>query len=116
LGDVKREDLKSITRLLTLYGDAVGWGLARCGEAGRLEFVAAAVHAVRTATKNPCGLFATIVRKGLWDFVTQSDEDYARARLAGFFEGKRRNPGSARSPAADAKPLPISMLLSQIIK
>jgi len=81
LADVKREDLRSIMRLFGLHREAVGRGLAKSGDAGELEFFAAAVHAVRIAKANPCGLFATIVRKGLWSFVSQSDEDHARGRL-----------------------------------
>jgi hypothetical protein len=46
-----------------------------------LKFFSAAAHAVRVGRTNPAGLFATIVRKGLWSFVTSADEDIARGWL-----------------------------------
>jgi hypothetical protein len=82
MANVKSQDLRSIPRMLHLHGEAVHLGLARSGEAGELAFLAAAVHAYKVATTNPAGLFATIVRKGLWHFVTQADEDHVRQRLA----------------------------------
>lgn len=123
LSDVKREDLGSISRLARLHQDAVGKGLAKSGEAGMLAFAAAAVHAVRTAKCNPCGLFATIVRKGMWNYVTLADEDYARRKLTGYFGRTQRKgglpstakmPGTQGSPAINATPQHLSFLLAQL--
>lgn len=118
LSDVKREDLRSISRMAALHRSAVAAGLAKEGEAGLLAFAGAAVHAVRTATRNPCGLFATMVRKGLWHYVTQADEDYARTKLKGHFERNRneqlppdKKPGTVRHPAVETKPQHLSALL-----
>ena len=35
------------------------------------------VDAASIGTRNPCGLFATIVGKRLWAYITQDDEDAA---------------------------------------
>ena len=70
LRDVVPEDLRDTGRLLDLYEQAVGLGLAAASECGRLRFVAAAEHARVIGTKNPCGLFVRLVRGGLWHFAT----------------------------------------------
>lgn len=49
--------------------------------AGRLRFFAAAQHALRIGGKNPCGVFVTILCRGLWSYISRSDEDRARAIL-----------------------------------
>lgn len=79
------EDLRRMPRLMMLYREAVTRRLVAESEAGRLAFVAAAEHAQRVATFNPCGLFRTIVRKQLWHYITQSAEDAARMRLNDYF-------------------------------
>lgn len=81
LRDVQLSDLRSVKRMCELHRQAVQVKLARDGEAGRVEFLAAAIHAVKVGTTNPPGLFIAIVRKKLWAFVTQSDEDHARNAL-----------------------------------
>ena len=81
LSDIQVGDLRSVSRMTLLHGQAVSSGLARKGEAGRIEFLAAAVHAIAVGRRNPAGLFATIVRKGLWKFITQADEDRASRAL-----------------------------------
>lgn len=123
LVDVKREDLGSIVRLTKLHREAVSKGLARGGEAGILVFAGAAVHAVRTAKRNPCGLFATIVRRGMWYVVTQADEDHARRKLAGYYNragrkpflpGASAAPSPESGPAVTARPQHVSALLAQL--
>ena len=52
----------------------------------RLNFFAAAEHARAVGTRNSCGLFATIVRRGLWQYITLADEDAARAKLQSLIE------------------------------
>ena len=81
LRDVVLEDLKDTGRLLDLYDQAVALGHVTTSERDRLRFVSAAEHARVIGTKNPCGLFARLVRCGLWSFLTQDDEDAANARL-----------------------------------
>ncbi len=86
------DDLCDAKRLLELHRQAAGFGLISQSECDRLRFFAAAEHAKAIGTQNPCGLFATVVRKGLWRYITQDDEDLAvRAlnRLGPMFEASR---------------------------
>ena len=73
---------------------------ARDGEAGRVEFLAAAIHAVKVGTRNPAGLFAAILRKKLWGYITQADEDQARNALRRAVG--RRPEGDDRSSRSDS--------------
>jgi len=41
---------------------------------------------------NPCGLFATLLRRRCWHFVTDSDEDAAQARLKYYLYGLSARP------------------------
>ena len=66
-----------------LFEDAVARRLVGRSEAGRLQFVAAAEHARAVASKNACGLFARLVRDGLWHHATQAAEEAACGRLCG---------------------------------
>ncbi len=79
LGHVRAKDLRSVGGLARLYSRALACGLATRSESGATAFVAAAVHAQRVATRNPGGLFATVVRGGLWRFISGEDEDRSRA-------------------------------------
>jgi len=69
-------DLKSIASLDKLR-EAFGIPLSR-----RLDFVAAAVHAMRVGS-HPPALFCAIVHRGLWRHITNGDEDSARRMLQG---------------------------------
>ncbi|QDV90741.1 hypothetical protein RAS2_18240 [Phycisphaerae bacterium RAS2] len=81
LRHVVAEDLRDPTRLLELFRQAVIARLVSTSECDRLRFFAAAEHAKTIGTRNPCGLFVTVVRRRLWQFATQGDEDAARRRL-----------------------------------
>ena len=81
LRDVKSEDLRAPARLLDLHAQAVAAGYVSSSEADRLNFFAAANHARVIGSRNPPGLFVRIVRSGLWNFLTQDDEDVARVQL-----------------------------------
>src|SRR5262249_3384470 len=63
-------------------------------------FVALAEHAKVVGSANPCGLFAALVRRQQWHFVTDSDEDVAQARLKAHLYG----------PTARAAPPPAASL------
>lgn len=80
------QDLHCPKRLLALFRQAVKRNLVSDSEAARLAFVAAAEHARMVARRNPCGLFRTVVERGLWGFVTQTAEDSARARLGSLID------------------------------
>jgi hypothetical protein len=110
LRNVVPADLRDTGRLLDLYDQAVGLGLATASECGRLRFVAAAEHARIIGTKNPCGLFVRLVRGGLWHFATDDDETTASVRLRqhlhGFItRGTEQSPGlrQVRLLSDDAK-------------
>ncbi len=79
LGHVRGEDLRSVGGLARLYSRAVAAGLATRSESGAMAFVSAAAHARRVASSNAGGLFATVVRGGLWRFISGEDENRARA-------------------------------------
>lgn len=81
LRDLQRADLSDPHRLTELLRQAQRDGLVTKSECDRLRFFGAAERARSVATQNPCGLFATLVRRQLWHHITQRDEDAARLRL-----------------------------------
>lgn len=87
LADVRVEDLKDTGRLLELLGQAVARGLVTGSEGDRLRAVSAAEHALAIGEVNPGGLFAYLIRNGLWQYITQEDEDRANARIKAFLRG-----------------------------
>ena len=92
------DDLRETARLLTLYTQAQEHGLIGTSESARLTFVALAEHARGIGTTNPCGLFAALIRRQCWHYVTDRDEDAASARLKQYWYG-REGPRSASPPA-----------------
>jgi hypothetical protein len=52
-----------------------------------LTFLATAEHAQIHGAHNPCGLFAALIHRQLWHYVTDSDEDAAAARLKHYLYG-----------------------------
>jgi hypothetical protein len=87
LDDVRVEDLKDTGRLLELHGQAVARGLVTASEGDRLRVVSAAEHALAIGKGNPAGLFAYLLRGGLWRYITQGDEDRAHGRIKAFLRG-----------------------------
>lgn len=81
LRHIVAEDLREPCRLLELFRQALSIGLVNGSECDRLRFFATAEHAKAIGTRNPCGLFATLVRRKLWHYATLDDEDAARRRL-----------------------------------
>ena len=78
------EDLQETGRLLDLFAQAQVQGSIGGSEADRLTFVATAEHARLVGSTNPCGLLAQLIRRRLWHFVTQDDEEAARTRLQAY--------------------------------
>lgn len=78
--DVQAADLGDTARLLELYRQAIGLGLARAGEGGRLDFVALAERA-RVRGRRAGALFFWLLRERKTTFITQADEDEAARRL-----------------------------------
>jgi hypothetical protein len=89
LTHVMPEDLRDTARLLVLFDEAQRQGLIGGSESERLTFVATAERARVRALENAEGLFAELVRRRLWHFVTQDDEGRAHARLRKHFYGGR---------------------------
>ncbi len=86
LKNVVPQDFRSTDRLLGLFADAERSGVVGGSDADRLRFVALAEHALAVGTEPP-RLFSSLVRRGLWKFITGDDEDRANARLKRHFEG-----------------------------
>lgn len=81
LSHVEFEDLRTLSRMLILHREAANAGIIGTSEAERLKFFAAAEHARAKGKANPCGLFVSVIRRGLWSFINQPDEDAARKML-----------------------------------
>jgi hypothetical protein len=81
LAHIIPQDLSQTDRLLALFEEAQQQGIIGGSDSERLTFVATAERARLVGTTNPCGLFAQLVRRGLWHFLTQDDEEAARKRL-----------------------------------
>ena len=64
-----------------LFEDAASSGFVTRTPADRLRFFAGASHALRLGSRNSCGFFATVVRRGLWHVISQTDEDHAIKQL-----------------------------------
>lgn len=88
LRNVRMEDLNSASSLCELFRQAVGEGVVKGSDMDRLNFFAAAEHARAVGTRNPCGLFVAIVRRGLWQHISLDNEDAAKARLRGLAEAR----------------------------
>ena len=101
LQHIMPEDLQDMARLLTLFDQAHTQGLIGKSASDRLTFLALAEHAKVVGSQNPCGLFATLVRRQQWHFVTDSDEDAAQARLKHYLYG---TPVRAAPPPALVPP------------
>lgn len=74
-------DLREPDRLDRLYEEAVRQGIVPRSYASRLQWFAAAEHALAAGDRNPCGLFVAMYRRGLWHHITQGQEDVARVKL-----------------------------------
>lgn len=103
LSRVLLTDLKDPSRLLVLHEQAQRAGLVGNSESDRLKFFAAAEHAVSYGRKNPPGLFAAVVRRGLWNYLTLPDEDRARRVMASVW---REPPHTTSVPSPTHRPPP----------
>jgi hypothetical protein len=82
------EDLIDTARLLILFEQASTQGLIGKSDSERLTFLSLAEHAKVVGSSNPCGLFAALVRRQCWHFVTESDEDAAHQRFKAHLYGR----------------------------
>jgi hypothetical protein len=99
------EDLRDTARLLALFEQAQRQGLIGKGDSARLTFVATAEHARVIGSTNPCGLLAALIRRQLWHYVTESDEDTASTRLKEHLYGQSRQ--SKPLPSWTTRELPV---------
>jgi hypothetical protein len=83
------EDLHDTGRLLRLFDEANKGGFIGRSESERLTFVALAERARVVGSTNPPGLFAQLLRRRLFHFVTQDDEEHALKRLRAHIYGDR---------------------------
>lgn len=110
-----QQDLGSTERLLVLHGEAVARGLAPAGERGVLELVSLAEHARRYGTTNPPGLFAKLLRDQKWHFITQDDEELARARFRAHRGESERNSQRASSGGATPRALTLPGRVGEVL-
>jgi hypothetical protein len=92
LRNVIEADLRDVGRLEKLFREAARRGVVPETESGFYDFVALAERAKRVG-RNPCALFAKLVRAGRFDFVTNADEDAALRRVRA-----NRDPDRGRRP------------------
>lgn len=81
LKHIDLEDLIIATRLDELYRQATEAGRLPHSEFNRLLWFAAAEYALEVGKRNPCGLFVKLYSEKLWHYITQKQEDRARAKL-----------------------------------
>jgi hypothetical protein len=77
--------------MLQLHAQAVERGLCNGSEAVRLRVLALAEHAAAVGSRNPAGLFASLLRKKLWGYATADDDDAARKRLRNHLHQRQRD-------------------------
>lgn len=118
LRHIVADDLRDPTRLLTLHTEAAARKLVPDGERGRLEFFALAEHARSYATKNAPGLLAAMVRNySTWGrrFITQDDEDAARASLRKLERPESPCAPATRGAVPEKAPQQVGALLDALL-
>jgi len=81
------DDLRDTAALLAAWGRYADAGKIGRSDADRLNFVAAAEHALRVGNEPPKLFFLTIDGKH-WGRITQADEDKAQTRLKAHDHGQ----------------------------
>ncbi len=87
---VLAQDLSDTARLLALFADCVRRGLVADTERDRLNVFAIAERARTLGAKNPCALFAWLLRGRHWEFITEGYDDAAHRRLKTALYGEPR--------------------------
>ena len=83
--NIRLEDLLRFSGTEELYRQAVAAGWVKHSESQALNWIGAAVRA-KSVAGDPVRIFAGIVRKNLWRYVTQEQEDHARRALSRYRE------------------------------
>jgi len=99
------DDLRNTARLLALFEQAQRQGLIGHSDSARLTFLATAEHTCVIGSSNPCGLFAALIHRQLWHYVTDRDEDAASARLKQHWYGREGPRRPAPSSVSAAPPV-----------
>jgi hypothetical protein len=81
LRDVRMEDLLAYSRTEALYRQAVSARWMQDSEANLLNWMAAAVRAKTCRARDPVRVFLGIVNRGLWNHITDADEERARKAI-----------------------------------
>ena len=114
---VERGDLSDTARLLSLFEQAARKGDVSGSEHGRLLFVTAAEHASCRGTRNAPGLFVHLVKRKLWHYCTQDDEEAARARIKReLFDVRREREKPRRTPKPTVVELTHEQKLAKAIE
>lgn len=100
--NIRQEDLESFSRTETLYRQAVEKKWVKDSESTFQNWVAAACKAKRIQAGDRVKIFVGIVKKGLWNYIAQEDEERARAALNRY--------------KASAKPYQPSQEINQLLK
>ena len=93
---------------LGLFQEATVLGYVEGSDYDQLRFFAAMEHARVIGTTNREGLFAALVRRGLFHFATNDDEDQAQRRLKEHIHGPTREAGPRRQRRGNEAPEPLS--------
>lgn len=100
LQNVRSEDLENAGRLLSLFQQAQMQGIVGSSEHERLQFVGAAIRALRKASNNTGGFFLRMIRDKLWHHLTADEEDGARRMLNNhLFSGGRSAAATCHAPS-----------------
>ncbi len=86
LWNIVPTDLQRLSRIKVLYSQAAHVGWIQPSEAAGLNFLAAAVRA-RQVVGDPVRVFVGIVKAGLWQNITQDQEEQARRAFARLRDG-----------------------------
>ena len=86
LRDLQVGSLRNFAHLEILFRQAVKAGWLVGSEANFLNWVGAAVRATTVAARDPVRVFVSLVKRGRWDFITQDQEEQARAVIRRFRE------------------------------
>ncbi len=105
LADVRLCDLVEADRLQLLCQEACARGWIRSSEHDTLRVFSAAAHARRVGRTNPCGLFVVVLRRGLWMYLSNDDDDTGRALFRSLKDPRLVGPANRPRGAAHSREL-----------
>lgn len=111
LRDIRREDLHSESRLRELFAQAIAKGWVKNCQADALNFFGAAVRARNAGNGDPVRIFVSLVRRRLWNHITQAQEDEARRTVQRHRQSER-----GKVEPAGAEPGRAGQILESILQ